>query len=77
MATVTAAKAAFAGPAMADVDFEDGRHERVDEHLDERANLLEDYYDEVEVAYEDGFFLYSPFVVYDIDDDWDLDWNVD
>jgi hypothetical protein len=69
--------AAFAGPAMAYVDFKDGKHERVDERLDEWADLVEDYYDEVEDAYEDGFFLYSPFVVYDIDDDWDLYWDLD
>ena len=70
VAAVTAAMAAFAGPAMADVDFDDGRHER----FEERADLIDDYYDEVEDAYEDGvFYLYSPFVVYDIEDVWDLD----
>ena len=77
VAAVTAAMAAFAGPAMADADFDDGsRHERFEERLEERADLVEDYYDEVEDAYEDGlFYFYSPFVVYEIDDDivWDLD----
>ncbi len=74
VAAVTAAMAAFAGPAVADVDFDDGRHERFEERLDERADRIEDYYDEVEDAYEDGFFYYySPFVVYDIEDVWDLD----
>ncbi len=76
-AAVTAAMAAFAGPAAADVDFDDGRHERFEERLEERADLVEDYYDEVEDAYEDGlfFYLYDPFVVYEIDGDdvWDLD----
>lgn len=70
---MTAAMAAFAGPAMADVDFDDSRHKRFEERLDERADLVEDSYDELEDAYEDGFFYYSPFVVYDIDDVWDLD----
>jgi hypothetical protein len=62
-------RAAFAGPAVADVDFDDYRHERLEERLDERADLVMDYYDEVEDAYEDGFFyFYNPFVVYDIED---------
>jgi hypothetical protein len=73
VAAVMTAMAAFAGPAMADVDFDDSRHERFEERLDERADLIEDYYDEVEDAYEDGFFFYDPFVIYDIDDDLDLD----
>ena len=73
VAAVTAAMGAFAGPAMADVNFDGGRHERFEERLDERADLIEDYYDEVEHAYEDGLFFYSPFVVYDIDGVWDLD----
>lgn len=59
----------FAGPAMADVDFDDLYEER----LEERADIVEEYYDEVEDAYEDGFFFYSPFVIYDIDGEWNLD----
>jgi hypothetical protein len=58
---------------MAGVDFDDGRHKRFEERLDERADLVEDSYDELEDAYEDGSFYHSPFVVYDIDDVWDLD----
>jgi hypothetical protein len=74
VAAVTGATAAFAGPAMAGVDFDDGRHKRFEERLDERADLVEDSYDELEDAYdEDGIFYHSPFVVYDIDDVWDLD----
>lgn len=75
VAAVTAAMVAFAGPAMADdVNFDDSRHERFEERLEERADLIEDYYDEVEDAYEDGlFFYYDPFVVYDVDEVWDLD----
>jgi hypothetical protein len=73
VAAVTAAMAAFAGPAMADVDFDDSRNKKFEERLDERADLVEDSYDELEDTYEDGFFYYSPFVVYDIDDVWDLD----
>jgi len=60
VAVVTAAMAAFAGPAMADVDFDDGRHERFEERLDERADLIEDYYDEVEDIYEDGSSSIAP-----------------
>jgi hypothetical protein len=73
VAAVTGATAAFAGPAMAGVDFDDGRHKRFEERLDERAYLVEDSYDELEDAYEDGIFYHSPFVVYDIDDVWGLD----
>ena len=59
---------------MAAVDLDDGRHERIEERIDERADRIEDYYDEVEDVYEDGFFYYySPFAVYDIEDVWDLD----
>ena len=36
-------RAAFAGPAVADVDFDDYRHERLEERLDERADLVMDY----------------------------------
>ena len=73
VAAVTAAMAAFAGPVMADVDFDDSRNKKFEERLDERADLVEDSYDELEDAYEDGIFYHSPFVVYDIDDVWDLD----
>ena len=54
--------------------MDDGRHERIEERIDERADRIEDYYDEVEDVYEDGsFYFYSPFVVYDIEDVWCLD----
>ena len=37
VAAVTAAMAAFAGPAMADVAFDDSRNKKFEERLDERA----------------------------------------
>lgn len=67
VAAMMVAMLSFSVPAMADVDFDDDWYE-------ERAELVEEYYDELGDAHEDGFFYsYSPFVVYDIEDVWDLD----
>ena len=53
VAAVTAAMAAFAGPAMADVDFDDSRHERFEDAYEDGVLLyniddiddLDDFYD--------------------------------
>ena len=74
VATVAAAMAAFAGPGMADVDFDDDLYE---ERLEERADLFDEYYVEVEDAYENGLFIYNPFFIYEIDDDVDLELDLD
>jgi hypothetical protein len=82
VAAVTVAMAAFAGPAMADVDFDDSRHERFEERLEERTDRINDFYDEVEDAYEDGVLLYDIDDIDDFDDIDDLDdvevvWSLD
>ena len=60
VAAVTAAMAAFAGPTMADVDFDDSRNKKFEERLDERADLVEDSYDELEDTYEEGSSTTAP-----------------
>ena len=68
VAAMMVAMLAFSVPAMADVDFEDDWYE-------ERAELVEEYYDELGDAHEDGFLYY-----YDIDDLDDIDvvyWALD
>ena len=58
VAAMMVAMLSFSVPAMADVDFDD--------LYEERAELVEEYYDELGDAHEDGVFLY-----YDLDDDID------
>ena len=65
---MTAAMAAFAGPAMADVDFDDPLDERAD-RIEER---LENHGYNVDVDDEDVLFWYG-----DIDYDYDLDYELE
>jgi hypothetical protein len=73
VAAVMASMAAFAGPAMADVDFRDGRHERFEERLDRYEDRVDEYNDALKEVYEDGVLLY------DVDDldDVEIVWTVD
>ena len=67
VAAMMVAMLSFSVPAMADVDLDDDLYE-------ERAEFVEEYYDELGDAYEDGFLYY------DIDDIDDLDvvfWDLD
>jgi hypothetical protein len=50
----------FSVPAMADVDLDDV--------YEERAELVEEYYEELGDAYEDGILLYDVDDIDDIDD---------
>jgi hypothetical protein len=58
MAAMMVAMLSFSVPAMADVDLDDDWYE-------ERAELIDEYNDELEDAHEDGVILYD---IYDIDD---------
>jgi hypothetical protein len=58
VAAMMVAMLSFSVPAMADVDFDDDWYE-------ERAELVEEYYDELGDAHEDGLLYY------DLDDDID------
>jgi hypothetical protein len=58
VAAMMVAMLSFSVPAMADVDFDDDVYE-------ERAELVEEYYDELGDAHEDGLLYY------DLDDDID------
>ncbi len=67
VAAMMVAMLSFSVPAMADVDLDDDWYE-------ERAELVEEYYDELGDAHEDGFLYY------DLDDIDDLDvvyWDLD
>ncbi len=76
VAATMLAMVAFSVPAMADVDFDGGRHDdkredridRYEDRIDRYEDRVDEYYDAVEEVYEDGFFYYNPFVVYDVDD---------
>ncbi len=57
VAAMMVAMLSFSVPAMADVDLDD--------LYEERAEFVEEYYDELGDAHEDGF------VYYDLDDDID------
>ena len=76
VAATMLAMVAFSVPAMADVDFDGGRHDdKREDRIDRYEDRLDEYYDAVEEVYEDGFFYYNPFVVYDvedIEDYWDI-----
>ncbi len=76
VAAVTAAMAAFAGPAMADVDFDDGRHERFEERLDKYEDRVDEYNDALEEVYEDGILLYDVDYIDDLDDV-EIIWSLD
>ena len=58
VAAMMVAMLSFSVPAMADVDFDDDWYE-------ERAEFVEEYYDELGDAHEDGLLYY------DLDDDID------
>lgn len=68
VAAMMVAMLAFSVPAMADTDFDDDWYE-------ERAEFVEEYYDELGDAHEDSFLYY-----YDIDGLDDIDvvyWALD
>ena len=66
VAAMMVAMLSFSVPAMADVDLDDDWYE-------ERAELVEEYYDELGDAHEDGLFYYYALDDDEIDDLDDID----
>ncbi len=60
VAAMMVAMLSFSVPAMADVDLDDDWYE-------ERAELVEEYYDELEDVHEDGLLYYGLDDIDDID----------
>jgi hypothetical protein len=65
VAAMMVAMLSFSVPAMADVDFDDDWYE-------ERAELVEEYYDELGDAHEDGLLYYELDDIDDLDIYWVL-----
>jgi hypothetical protein len=69
VAAMMVAMLSFSVPAMADVDLDDV--------YEERAELVEEYYEELGDAHEDGILLYDVDNIDDFDDIDVVYWELD